>query len=67
MAEELGDRRLAAEVHLHLGDTYEAIGDTDAVRESRQQALDILDEFDDPDAQQVRAALGDQWNPAPGR
>jgi uncharacterized protein (DUF433 family) len=33
------------------------VGDVDAARDSRQRALDILDEFDDPDAEQIRAAI----------
>jgi hypothetical protein len=40
-----------------MGDTHYAAGSLRAARAAWQQALTILDEIDDPDADQVRARL----------
>jgi hypothetical protein len=42
---------------VHLGDTHDASGDTDAARDCWRAALAILTDLDYPDAEQVRARL----------
>jgi tetratricopeptide (TPR) repeat protein len=54
---ELGEGRLTAEALVHLGDTYAAAGEVDAVRDALRRALAILEELDHPDAAQVRDRL----------
>jgi DNA-binding SARP family transcriptional activator len=63
---ELGDRYVETIVLRHLGDTYEAAGDTEAAGAARRYALAILDDIDHPDAAQVRARLHGQASPGEG-
>jgi DNA-binding SARP family transcriptional activator/Tfp pilus assembly protein PilF len=53
----LGDRLGESTTLQYLGDVHEADGDQPAARAAWQQALTILDDLDDPDADQVRAKL----------
>ncbi|HET6213124.1 MAG TPA: tetratricopeptide repeat protein, partial [Micromonosporaceae bacterium] len=53
----MGNRPGEAVVLTHLGDTYRAAGNDGAAQNAWQQALEILDEFDHPDAAGVRAQL----------
>jgi tetratricopeptide (TPR) repeat protein len=55
---ERGDRYYEAEVLIHLGDTHQASGALETARRSFQRAMDILEELGHPDADQVRAKLG---------
>jgi len=41
----LGDRFPQADVLIHLGDAYEAAGETENARDARWRALDILTEL----------------------
>ncbi|WP_232838281.1 AfsR/SARP family transcriptional regulator [Streptomyces geranii] len=54
---ELGDRLGEADTLTHLGDTHHASGETDKVRRTWQQALDVLDDLDHPNAAEVRTRL----------
>jgi tetratricopeptide (TPR) repeat protein len=56
---ELGDRYHEAKTLTRLADTYDAVCEPQQARKAWQQALDILDELDHPDAGQVRAKLAD--------
>jgi tetratricopeptide (TPR) repeat protein/transcriptional regulator with XRE-family HTH domain len=56
---ELGDRFYEADTLTHLGDTRHAAGDAQEAQGAWQQALDILDDLHHPDAERVRAKLGD--------
>jgi DNA-binding SARP family transcriptional activator/transcriptional regulator with XRE-family HTH domain len=55
---ELGDRFEEAAVLIHLGDNYQAASDLPRARDAWQQALGILDGLQHPDANQVRAKIG---------
>jgi DNA-binding SARP family transcriptional activator/tetratricopeptide (TPR) repeat protein len=55
LAREVGDRQLQATALTYLGDTHQATGDPDAAHGAWQQALVILDDLKDPDADEVRA------------
>jgi DNA-binding SARP family transcriptional activator/tetratricopeptide (TPR) repeat protein len=57
LARYLGDRYQEADTLRNLGDTYLATGNTQAARDTWQQALAILGELDHPDAEQVRSRL----------
>ena len=67
--QECGDRFYEAEILTHLGNTRHAAGDPQEARAAWQAALDILDDLRHPDADQVRAKLGQirraPSNPAP--
>jgi predicted negative regulator of RcsB-dependent stress response len=52
-------RYFEAETLDHLGDTHYAAGDRKAATEAWQQALNIFDHLDHPDAERVRARLDD--------
>jgi len=54
---ELGDRYSEAETLTHLGDTHHATGNLDATRDAYRRALAILDDLDQPEAEQVRVKL----------
>jgi tetratricopeptide (TPR) repeat protein len=54
-----GDRVSEAIGLAYLGDTHHAAADPDAARKAWEQALDILDRLEHPDAQQVRTKLHD--------
>jgi DNA-binding SARP family transcriptional activator/tetratricopeptide (TPR) repeat protein len=54
---ETGDSHGEAEILSHLADTYHAADDLTRARQAWQQALAILEDFRDPDADQVRAKL----------
>ncbi|MFF3326357.1 BTAD domain-containing putative transcriptional regulator [Streptomyces sp. NPDC002889] len=54
---ELGDHYLEADTLSHIAGTRRAAGDRDAARTAWQQAVAILEEFDHPDAEQVRESL----------
>jgi DNA-binding SARP family transcriptional activator/tetratricopeptide (TPR) repeat protein len=56
---ELGDRYQQADTLQHLADTCRSSGDLTGARQAWQQALAILDDLQHPDADQVRAKLGD--------
>lgn len=56
--QECGDRFYEAEILTHLGNTRHAAGDPQEARAAWQAALDILDDLRHPDADQVRAKLG---------
>ena len=55
---ECGDRFYEAEILTHLGKTRHAAGDRQEARVAWQEALAILDDLHHPDADQVRAKLG---------
>ena len=52
-----GQRRSEAEILAHLGDAYDAAGDPSAARDTWRSALDILEDVDDPGADDLRAKL----------
>jgi DNA-binding SARP family transcriptional activator/tetratricopeptide (TPR) repeat protein len=54
---EIGDLPAEATSLTHLGDMYHAAGDSRQARDAWQQAVDILDELHQPDAEKVRAKL----------
>jgi len=54
---ELGDLFNAAEILTHLGDTRLAAGSDDGARSAWHDALAILDDLRNPDAESVRAKL----------
>ncbi|HEU4426487.1 MAG TPA: tetratricopeptide repeat protein, partial [Pilimelia sp.] len=54
-----GNRYGEAETLIHLGDTYQVLGDHDAVQTAWLTALSILDKLDHPDADHVRTKLAD--------
>ncbi len=56
---EHGTRKGLAEVLGHLGDTHRAAGDPDQARAAWTEALAIVDELGHPDADQIRAKLGE--------
>ena len=56
---EVGSRSYEAESLTRLGDTYHGTGDQRAARDSWREALGILDELGHPDADQLRAKLGE--------
>ena len=56
---ELADRSNEAEILTHLGDACHAAGELHQARDAWRQALAILDELHHPDADHVRAKLGD--------
>jgi tetratricopeptide (TPR) repeat protein len=58
-----GDRYNEATGLTHLGDTHQAAGNPQAARDAWQQALIILDDFDHPDAAQIRVKLTDLGPP----
>jgi tetratricopeptide (TPR) repeat protein len=69
---ELGDRYDEAATLTDLGDTHHAAGNPDTARDAWQQALSILDDFNHPDAEQVRTKLAaldasTQTDQPPGR
>jgi DNA-binding SARP family transcriptional activator len=53
----LGDRYYEANTLSRLGDVHLAAGDPDAARDSWRQALAILDDLNNPDADELRAKL----------
>jgi tetratricopeptide (TPR) repeat protein len=55
----LGDRWGEADTLTNLGDIRHAAGELLHAREAWQQALDILNDFQRPDAAKVRAKLAD--------
>jgi tetratricopeptide (TPR) repeat protein/DNA-binding SARP family transcriptional activator len=54
---DLGDRYGEADTLTHLGDTHHTANNSDAARDTWQQALTILDRLDHPDAHTVRTKL----------
>jgi DNA-binding SARP family transcriptional activator len=56
---EIGHRWSYAEALGHLGDAHQAAGDLGQARAAWEEALTILDELSHPDADQVRAKLGE--------
>lgn len=52
-----GDYHPQAEILAHLGDAYHALGAITEARESWRQALAILEDLDDPDADDIRTRL----------
>ena len=54
---EVVDRSNQAEILNHLGDAHHAVGEPKQARDAWQQALDILQELDHPDADQLRVKL----------
>jgi tetratricopeptide (TPR) repeat protein len=52
-----GDYHPQAEILAHLGEAYHALGRTAEARDSWRQALTILEDLGDPDADDVRARL----------
>jgi len=54
---ELDSRSDQATLLTHLGDALGTAGDARLARAAWQQALDLLDELDHPDAAAVRAKL----------
>jgi DNA-binding SARP family transcriptional activator/tetratricopeptide (TPR) repeat protein len=54
---DVGDRYHEADTLTHLGDAHLAAGRAAAARDAWQQAADILDTLDRPDAEQVRTRL----------
>lgn len=54
---EIGDSYHEAETLTHIGDTHRAAGNLQATRTAWRQALAILDDLDQPDADQVRTKL----------
>jgi len=56
---ESGDRFDEAQVLIHLGESRHAAGELAQAREAWQQALAILEDLQHPDADQVRAKLGE--------
>jgi tetratricopeptide (TPR) repeat protein len=59
LVREVGDRFHTAMVLADLGDTRQADGGRDGARGAWQQALEIFDELGHPDAERVRAKLGE--------
>jgi tetratricopeptide (TPR) repeat protein len=57
VARDVGDRWSEAECLTHLGDTYRATGDPARTRETWEQALAILEDLGNPDADRIRAVL----------
>jgi len=55
---EIGDRYRQAVILDHLGDNSHAAGEFDEARNAWQQALDIFDDLHRPDAEAIRAKLG---------
>ena len=55
--QETGDRYYEADSLINLGSTARAAGDTDLAAAVLRQALQILDDFDHPDAPQIRREL----------
>jgi hypothetical protein len=55
---DVGDRYFEADTLTHLGDTHHAAGHPEAARDAWRRALAILDELNHPDAEQVRAKVG---------
>jgi DNA-binding SARP family transcriptional activator len=54
---ELGDHYKQAETFDHLGDAYLAVGELCNSQRALQQAVDILDRLEHPDARRIRAKL----------
>lgn len=42
----------------HLGDTHQALGEVDFAKRAWHEALDVLEDLGEPDAERVRAKLG---------
>lgn len=59
ISRKLADRRNEASALTHLGDACQASGERERAREAWQQALEILNELQQPDASKVRAKLAD--------
>jgi tetratricopeptide (TPR) repeat protein len=57
LAREQSDRSTQAEALFRLGDSLDAGGQPSAAREAWQQSLGILEDLDDPRADEVRARL----------
>jgi tetratricopeptide (TPR) repeat protein len=57
--QELGDTYYTASVLVRLGDNHRDAGNSEAAAKSWQEALAILTEIEHPDAEQVRAKLGE--------
>jgi predicted negative regulator of RcsB-dependent stress response len=53
----MGNRYDEADVLTRIGDSYAASGSQEAAREAWQQALSILEELAQPDAELLRAKL----------
>jgi Flp pilus assembly protein TadD len=53
----VGDRYAEASTLAHLGASYHTAGDPDAARAAWQHARDMLDDLDQPAAEQVCAQL----------
>jgi DNA-binding SARP family transcriptional activator/Tfp pilus assembly protein PilF len=54
---DLGDRREEAATLTHLGETHRADGDADAARTAWQHAVAILDDLNQPEAEQLRTRM----------
>ena len=48
---------LEADTLVRLADAYHAVGDHDAARRSRQQALEIYEDLGHPDLEELRSNL----------
>nr|BFE73948.1 hypothetical protein GCM10020092_072490 [Actinoplanes digitatis] len=57
LARALADPILEAQLHVHLGDTHEAVGDGTAARESWEDAYKILSNAEHPQAADVARKL----------
>ena len=57
MYRDLGDRYYEADTLNHLGDTHHTTGNHTAARDAWQLALTILDQLDQPNADEVRTKL----------
>jgi hypothetical protein len=53
------DPGLSGVVLAHLGDAYRAVGDPPRARSAWQRALGVLEQFEDPEADTVRARLAE--------
>jgi DNA-binding SARP family transcriptional activator/Flp pilus assembly protein TadD len=61
LCRQLGDRYHEAATLGRLGDTQHAAADPCAAYQSWRQALEILDAFEHPDADQIRVKLANLW------
>ena len=59
LCEAIGDRYNYAGMLIRLGDTHHDVGDRDAARDAWRQAVAILDELHNPDAEEARVKLRD--------